>query len=149
MSSLLPARGQLQTYSALTGSFSGFLASEYRDAMGALYERVPHGAVWALRFGQWFPPRTTGPKSQSNHEWGHERTIAETLGYDDIRAIHELVGWKATGRGLPLIYIGHSRIPIPKPAHLCDTREQALRIEATHQLAAEEGITLIEEEDIG
>lgn len=141
----LPARWLIPDYDEITGRGTFVLLSEYREPLARLYASVPKGAVWAGTWGRWYPRRSTGPKSQNNHEWGHEQTIASALGYDDVRAIHEVVGWKATGRGLPLIYIG--KIPIPKPAHLCNTTEQALRIEAAHQLAAEEGIKLVEENE--
>ena len=147
----LSARGQILVYSPLTGSFSGFLASEYRDAMGALYERVPHGAVWALEFGRWYPRRSTGPESQCNHFHGHCQTIAEDTG-EELGRVKLIIKRRAMKRGYPTMVdekgnIVFSRFDgevLPQSESLASTEQENMLIEETHQVAAEMNIRLIE-----
>jgi hypothetical protein len=88
-------------------------------------------------------PRTTGFKSQNHHLNGHIVQICNHTGnsysaikdYIKLRAVEEL--------GYPYEIIKGKLIP--KPESDSSTEECALLIEATHIVAAEEGIILREE----
>lgn len=85
--------------------------------------------------------RTTGERSQSHHLNGHVQTIAMETG-NDFQAVKEVVKMRAISMGYP--FKTYHGITVPQSEADASTVECALLIDAVHQLAAEEGIVLVE-----
>jgi len=149
MSNKLSARGQILVYSPLTGSFSGYLMSKYRDAMLALFKQVPPNAVWTLEFGRWYPRRSTGRRSQNNGWHGWLQVGCDVTG-NDYADLELYILRRAFRRGYPALKNGNEEIvyslndhqPIPLPFKLSNTQQAATALSELEQWAAEEGIKL-------
>ena len=86
-------------------------------------------------------PRTTGEGSQNSHSWGHMAQIARETGHE-VYEIEYLTKFRAIKRGYPVnTCLG---ITVPKSQSEIDTVENGYLIDELHQVAAENGITLIE-----
>jgi len=88
--------------------------------------------------------RTTGERSQNHHLNGHVQTICMETG-NDFDAVKQVVKLRAIAMGYP--FTTFHGVTVPKSEADATTKECALLIDAVHQLAAEEGIALVEYED--
>jgi len=144
-----------------------FRADGYKDSGGRLYLEVPadyhdlvlgylenlRGKPYQIRISRVSRPRSTGPKSQQNHFYGHCRQIAVETG-NDLDMVYFAVARRACSQGYPFKKIDgkvvismFDQLPEPKPEPESTSAEAAILIEATHQVAAEFGIRLIEESE--
>ena len=96
----------------------------------------------AVTLAQPFKPRTTGPESQNHHLNGHIMQICQATGnnYKTIKDCIKMIAVEQMGYPFQTI----ANVIIPKPESECSTEECAMLIEASHYLAAEEGIILKE-----
>lgn len=119
--------------------------------------KVPHDAVPELRaeletlktnqvsakIAKPFKPRSTGEKSQNSHAWGHCTQIARELG-KELYEVEFIAKVRAVKRGYPVsLCLG---FPVPKSQADISSEECAALIEEYHQIAAENGVRLIETE---
>lgn len=134
-------------------------ASEYRvtrkDGAAFLTLKIPEDHWAALDFelasikgtqvsakiAKPFKPRSTGKGSQNSHAWGHCAQIARELGAE-VWEVEYVAKVRAIKRGYPV----STKLGVPKSQADISTEECGYLIEEYHQLAAENGITLIEEE---
>lgn len=84
-------------------------------------------------------PRTTGEKSQNHHLNWHIQSICLATG-NDFETIKSVVKMRAVAMGYP--FQTYHGLPVPKSEADASVEECALLIDAVHQLAAEEGIAL-------
>ena len=112
----------------------------YAEAVKLMVERYDE---LTIRLSPPTKPRTTGERSQSHHLNGHIQTICLETG-NDFDAVKTLVKMRAISRGYPFTSI--RGLTIPKSEAACTTTECGLLIDEVHQLAAEEGIALVEYE---
>ena len=119
----------------------------YRDAFWALVARARERKIDRFRVTVDFPhkPKSTGPGSQNNHFHGHCRQFALWHG-NSVTAIKEWVKREASDRmGYP-----EEMLPdlttMPRGVAEASSADVSLLIECVHILAAEEGITLIEQD---
>lgn len=124
-----------------TSPFSVDVPAGYGPALQAL--ALKHGVV-AVRVSAPRKRRTTGERSQSHHLNGHIQTIAMETG-NDFDAVKTVVKLRAISMGYP--FKTYQGITVPQSEADASTVECALLIDAVHQLAAEEGITLVEYEE--
>ena len=92
-------------------------------------------------------PRTTGWKSQNHHANGHVQQIAAELGLDFYET-KRICKRKAVPLGFPPpkeIRLSDGLYEVFKSEADCSTIECSALIEGCHLLAADEGITLVEE----
>jgi len=96
-----------------------------------------------LKFGKPKKPRTIGEGSQNSHAWGHCTEIARALG-NEVYEIEYIAKVRAIKRGYPVsICLG---LPVVKSQSDIDTVECGYLIDEYHQIAAENGIRLTENE---
>jgi len=101
------------------------------------------GSQVSAKIAKPFKPRTTGERSQNSHAWGHCTEIARALGVE-LYEVEYIAKVRAIKRGYPVsTRLG---IPIPKSQADISTEECAALIEEYHMIAAENGITLTENE---
>jgi len=124
-----------------TSPFSVDVPKGYGPALQSL--ALKHGVV-TVRVSEVRKRRTTGERSQSHHLNGHVQTIAMETG-NDFEAVKSVVKLRAIAMGYP--FKTYRGITVPKSEADCTTKECALLIDAVHQLAAEEGIVLVEYDD--
>ena len=87
--------------------------------------------------------RTTGAGSQSHHINGHIQQICIATG-NDFDMVKTVVKMRAISRGYPFKTL--RGVVIPQSEADASIEECALLIDEVHQLAAEEGIALVEAE---
>ena len=121
-----------------TSPFSVDVPAGYGAAIHALAERHDTAMV---RISAPRRRRTTGERSQSHHLNGHVQTIAMETG-NDFEAVKQVVKLRAISMGYP--FKTYHGITVPQSEADASTVECALLIDAVHQLAAEEGIVLVE-----
>lgn len=120
----------------------GFITIRVDANAEALVGTLKTGQIYA-KLGKPRKPRTTGDGSQSHHLNGHIQQVANAMGIDFDR-IKMLVKIEARELGYPGIeYFG---IWIPQSEADSDTVECGYLIESVHKVAAQFGITLIENE---
>jgi hypothetical protein len=96
-----------------------------------------------VKFSKPHKPRSTGPRSQNSHAWGHCTQIARELGME-VYEVEYIAKVRAIKRGYPVsTQLG---MMIPKSQADIDTVECGYLIEEYHQIAAENGIVLTETE---
>ena len=90
-----------------------------------------------------YKPRSTGPKSQNHHLNGHIMQICNVTGnsFNQVKLVVKQIAMEQFG--YPFETIGNHIVP--KSESDTDTVECNMLIEASHYLAAEEGINLREE----
>lgn len=132
--------GKIYTYVFGTGYFEGFIQSQDRGLMKAMFDFV-NGKQWSMAFGKYYPRRSTGPHSQNAHFYGHCQQIAEITG-NDFDMVKLVIKLRAIKRGYPVERILNEDIPQSEVD--CNTLEESYLIEECHQLAAEEEIILRE-----
>lgn len=88
-------------------------------------------------------PRSTGPNSQNNHSWGHAVQIAQETGHE-VSEIEYIAKMRAVAGGYPYKVLAGELIPISQ-AH-ASVEDLIKLIEAYHQIAAELGVVLNEQE---
>jgi hypothetical protein len=96
-----------------------------------------------VKIGRPSKPRTTGELSQNHHVNGHIQQICQETG-NDFDAVKLYCKTRALERGYPFDTI--NGVIIPWSETRLDTEQCAIFIEAIHQVAAEEGVELIENE---
>ena len=96
-----------------------------------------------VKFSKPHKPRSTGPRSQNSHTWGHCTQIAKELGME-IYEVEYIAKYRAIKRGYPVST--HLGMMIPKSQADIDTVECGYLIEEYHQIAAENNIVLVETE---
>lgn len=124
-----------------TSPFSVDVPAGYGPALQSL--ALKHG-ILTVRVSEARKRRTTGERSQSHHLNGHIQTIAMETG-NDFEAVKSVVKLRAIAMGYP--FKTYRGITVPQSEADCSTKECALLIDAVHQLAAEEGIVLVEYEE--
>jgi hypothetical protein len=102
-----------------------------------------HDGMAIVQFKKWYLSRSTGWKSQNHHINGHIAQIAEATG-NDFDTVKMYCKTEAIGHGYPTDTIRD--IVIPWSESRIDTLQASFLIDTIHQLAAELGISLIEEE---
>jgi hypothetical protein len=118
------------------------LPQTYDTPMKVFVEKLRGGPA-VIQLKKWYKSRTTGWKSQNHHIHGHEIQIARELGQDPD-TIHDYAKREAIARGYP--YDVLNDIVIPWSESRIDTLQASYLIDELHQIAAEYGINLIEEE---
>jgi hypothetical protein len=89
-----------------------------------------------------YKPRSTGKGSQNSHAWGHCQQIANELGCE-LHDVEYIAKVRAIKRGYPIsTTLG---MQLPKSQKDINTQECGYLIEEYHQIAAENGIFLKEE----
>jgi len=91
-----------------------------------------------------FRPRSTGPLSQNHHLNGHIQEICMETG-NDFDAVKTWVKQQAIARGYP--FETSRGVAVPKSEAYASVEECAILIDVVHQLAAELGIMLTENEE--
>ena len=100
------------------------------------------GRLYNLTIKAYRRPRTTGPKSQNSHAWGHIQQLAEYTGHD-VSEIGALAKLRAVKRGYPADTFYDGTL-IPWSQSRLDTAQCAHLIDELHQIADELGIILRE-----
>ena len=100
------------------------------------------GVAWFLTMAKPRKPRTTGEKSQNHHLNGHVQQICIATG-NTFDSVKRAVKMRAVDMGLPFTTLPNGDIDPMSEADM-STDQCALAIEASHQIAAEWGILLIE-----
>jgi len=123
-------------------------------ALNSIVDKVlrKHGGYAAIEVKEPFRPRSTGPKSQNHRLNGFVSQFCEATGndFDDIK-LH--VKRRAMRRGLPpkqnergeILYSRVDGDPLPMSERDMSVEQCGWVIAEIEQLAAEEGITLVEE----
>ena len=136
----MKAKGILLEYNSATGVLKLQLMKEHRKEMYHHWEKHKT-AVHVFDISKFYKKKSTGPESQSNHAWGHSRTIADEIGDDPREILREA-------------YIRTPEYPkstnvlgsiIPKSWSEANSKEAAAVIETLHRIAAFLDIRLIED----
>jgi len=99
------------------------------------------GRLYNISIKAYRKPRTTGPKSQNSHAWGHIQQIAEYTGHE----VTEVEMWakiRAVKRGYPFDTMGG--VVVPWSQSRLDSGQCAHLIDELHQIADELDLILRE-----
>ena len=117
-----------------------------------LYYKIKEFLLWIkidfmhMELSKIFKPRSTGWKSSNHHFNGHVMQIAKEVGdYFDETKID--IKRAAMSRGWPHRYNYKGEI-VPKSEREVTDQECACGIDVCHQIAAEQGIILREDDDV-
>lgn len=124
-----------------TSPFSVDVPAGYAAAVHDLAERHDTAMVRILAPRR---RRTTGERSQNHRLNGFIQQICVAT-FNDFQAVKEVVKMRAISRGYP--FKTFRGITVPQSEADSSTVECAMLIAEVEQLAAEEGITLVEYED--
>jgi len=97
--------------------------------------------IATITMKKYYKGRSTGPKSQSHHLWGHAAQLGEHLGYDRREMLYLIAEMTPSW---PII--AHNGHCAPASESKIDKLTASQAIDICHRIAAEEGIELIEEE---
>ena len=137
-------RGILISYEALTRIFCAQVTTNDRLAFGQMYQTIPQGKVCAIDVGRWYPRKSTGPGSQSNHGFGHARQIGEQIG-EDVEEVLRGACIRAEKRGFP-VERDLFGLPVPKRWSQVTSAEASYAIDQLHEDGAFLGLLLTERE---
>jgi hypothetical protein len=118
----------------------------YRDTVSAFIERRGD-KVFEVAIGIPRRPRTTGWQSQNHHANGHIQQICAETG-NTFSAVKERMKELAVPRGWPIETMP-DRSCRPKSESESSVEEASALIDTIHQFAAEWGIALREDDDVG
>ena len=109
--------------------------TKHLDAMPS--KRMLHFTMKEMR-----APRSTGPHSQNNHEWGHATQIGSETG-DTARSVLDGARWDAMtmGYSTKTNYAGKT---VPVDLSEQNSKDASILIERLHQIAAFIPVKLIE-----
>jgi len=140
-------RAELLNMTGETGYAAFALDVWYREAFWALVARAGERKIDRFRVTVDLPskPKSTGPGSQNNHFHGHCRQIAAWHA-NSVTAIKDWVKREAVDRMDYPEELLPDLTRIPKGVADASSAEVSLLAECVHMLAAEEGLTLIEED---
>ena len=100
-----------------------------------------HDGPARVHLAKWYRGRSTGWKSQSHHLWGHAEQIGNHLGYAKSEMMMIIADMTPTWPRVD--YKGRT---ISASESVIDVYTASQAIDVAHRIAAEENISLIEEE---
>ena len=136
----MKAKGVLLEYNSATGVLESQFMTEYREEMKYHFQKYKK-AIHEFDIHKYYKKKSTGPESQSNHAWGHSRTIADEIG-DDPREILREACIRTPDYPKSTNALGSI---VPKSWSEANSKEAAAVIETLHRIAAFLDIRLIED----
>lgn len=123
-----------------TGLLTVDIIPAYDLATRTFVEKLHDGPA-RVHLAKWYRGRSTGWKSQSHHLWGHAEQIGNHLGYAKSEMMMIIADMTPTWPRVD--YKGRT---ISASESVIDVYTASQAIDVAHRIAAEENISLIEEE---